>query len=88
MNSNEFNLKDYIIEHNGIIEAKVIPNSSLNTIIFDNDILKIKIQEVPEDGKANKAVVKFLAKQLNIAKGDITIISGEKQHNKKLKITL
>ena len=51
------------------------------------EYLKINIISVPEKGKANQELVNWLAKKLNIAKSDISIISGELDRLKKLLIT-
>lgn len=45
-------------------------------------ILKISVTAPPEKGKANKALIDFLAKTLKIAKSDIEIIKGETDRNK------
>ncbi len=67
------------------IDVRIIPKSSKNEII-GGDIIKIKVTSPPVDGKANKAVVDLLAKQLKVSKKDIQIISGEKSRNKKIRI--
>ena len=60
------------------ITVQVIPNASKNEIIDSNNgELKIKVQTPPEDGKANKAVIKILAKHFNVSKNKIKIVSGE-----------
>ena len=41
---------------------------------------------VPEDGKANKALIALLAKRLKIAKSAISIVSGETARKKILRI--
>ncbi len=38
----------------------------------------------PEKGKANKAIVKVLAKWLNMKSSDIQIVSGEKSKDKEI----
>jgi hypothetical protein len=38
--------------------------------------LEVGVSEPPEKGKANKALVAFLAKQLRLAKSEIEIIRG------------
>lgn len=58
------------------ITAKVIPNASKSEIIsINNNEFKIKVQTPPEDGKANKEVIKLLAKHFNTSKSKIKIIS-------------
>ncbi|MCJ8328770.1 MAG: YggU family protein [Lentisphaeria bacterium] len=51
-----------------------------------NDCLKIKISRPPVDDQANKELIKFLAKILDIKKTQISIRSGEHSRYKKLLI--
>ncbi|WP_200861134.1 DUF167 domain-containing protein [Rhodopirellula baltica] len=39
--------------------------------------LKVSVHMVPEDGKANKAVIASLAKWLRVSKGRVAIVAGE-----------
>ena len=55
-------------------------------IIFDNDVIKVKITEIPENRKANKAIVDLFSKTFKIPKNKITIIKGLKSPNKTIKI--
>jgi len=48
------------------------------------DRIKIRITAPPVDGKANKHLIKFLAKVFKVPKGNITIKSGESARNKHL----
>lgn len=73
------------------LRVKVIPKSSKNEIveIMDDNgekTIKIRIKAVPEKGKANVELIKFLSKELNIPKENISIISGKTDHIKLLKI--
>lgn len=52
------------------------------------EYLKISVNAVPEKGKANKELVKFLAKRLKLPTGDIEIISGATDHLKKLYLNI
>jgi uncharacterized protein len=67
------------------INARIIPKSSRNEII-GGDVVRIKVTSPPVDGKANKAVVTLLSKQLKIPKKDVQIVSGEKSRNKKIRV--
>ena len=69
-----------------IVRFKIIPNSSKNEIIYDNEILKIKITAQPVENKANKALIEFLSKKLKTAKSNIQIIKGELNKEKTLLI--
>lgn len=69
-----------------IVRLKIIPNSSRNEIIFENDSLKIKITAQPIENKANKALIEFLSKTFKISKSNIQIIKGELSKEKTLLI--
>ncbi len=80
-----------------LIKIKVIPKSSQNKIIRENNIFRInpkpeqvrfrvKITDAPEKGKANKKVVKLLAKEFKVAKSQVEIIKGLTSQNKLVKI--
>ncbi|MCD6296843.1 MAG: YggU family protein [Deltaproteobacteria bacterium] len=69
------------------IKVKVLPRSSRNQIIgVEDGIFKIKLIAPPVDGKANKALIEFLAKRLGLAKGSVEIISGERSRQKSVRI--
>ncbi|MGQ4001797.1 DUF167 domain-containing protein [Francisellaceae bacterium CB299] len=60
-----------------LLSIYVQPNSSKNEIVGEyNGMLKIKIKAPADSGKANKELVSFLAKYLNLKKNQITIIKG------------
>jgi uncharacterized protein (TIGR00251 family) len=66
---------------------KVIPSSSRDCIVgWLQDTLKIKVKAPPEKGKANKAVIKLLEKNLNLTKGSAQISSGSTSTRKILLI--
>lgn len=69
-----------------IVRLKIIPNSSKNELIFENNGLKVKITAQPIENKANKALIEFLAKNLKIAKSNINILKGELNKEKTLLI--
>ncbi len=75
-----------------IIHLKVTPNASKNAIsevisgADGQQLLKVKVAAVPDDNKANKALIKFLAKEWGISPSAIEIISGQTARNKKLMI--
>ena len=69
---------DYIV-----IEVKVVPNSSKNSISNEGEFLKIKLTAPPVDNKANKALAEYLAKLLKVPKSSVILKSGETSKNKK-----
>lgn len=48
------------------------------------DYLKISVISVPEKGKANKALIEFLAQKLGVAKSLMIIVSGQTDRFKKI----
>ncbi|MCL6263971.1 DUF167 domain-containing protein [Craterilacuibacter sp. RT1T] len=51
------------------------------------DALKIRLNAPPVDGKANHALIAWLAKQLGCPKRNITLLSGEKSRHKIIEIS-
>lgn len=71
------------IKENGILlRLKISPNSAKNQLIKEGDIIKLKITAQPIEGKANKAVIEFLSKQLKVPKSSIEIIKGDTSKEK------
>jgi len=52
-----------------------------------NDALKLCLTSPPVDGKANKAVIAFLAKRLHLPKSAVTIKTGLQSREKQVIIT-
>ena len=69
-----------------IVRIKIIPNSSKNELIVENEGLKVKVTAQPIENKANKALVEFFSKNLKVAKSNIQIIKGELNKEKTLLI--
>ena len=67
--------------------AIIQPRSSKNKICgLQGESLKIRLTSPPVDGAANKMCINLLAKQLNIASSQISIVSGHKGRNKLIRI--
>ena len=62
--------------------VRVTPKASRNAIKVEDDIIRIYVTTVPEDGKANDAVVKLLAKSMGVAKSRLTLIRGATSRDK------
>ena len=62
---------------------QIQPRSSKDQIVgLHNGRLKIKISAPPVDGKANQALIEFIAKALGVSKSKVEIVKG---HSSKLK---
>lgn len=79
---------------NDNISIRLTPNASSNRIgesrLMPNGEtqLSVYVTSIPEDGKANDAMIKLLAKHLNLAPSRLTIIRGHTSRNKVVKIDL
>ena len=71
-----------------LIRIYVQPRASRNAFIgIHDDAVKFAITAPPVDGKANAAVVKYLASFFRIRKKDLEIISGLQSRRKSLLVT-
>jgi len=69
------------------IDVKVLPRSSKDEIVEKKGgVYKIKLTAPAIEGKANKALLKLLAKKLGLPKREIRIISGERSRMKSIRI--
>ncbi|MBW1981191.1 MAG: YggU family protein [Deltaproteobacteria bacterium] len=60
-----------------ILKVQVQPRASRDEVAGPRDEqLKIRITASPEKGKANRHLVKFLAKQLRLSPSQVEIVSG------------
>ena len=70
-----------------ILSVKVHPNAGKDSIEgIREDHLSIKLCSPPLDGKANKALVKFISKKIKIPQSAIEIIQGDKSRIKVLRL--
>ena len=70
------------------ILVRVQPKARKNELSLSDskETLKIKLLSPPIDGEANKALIKLLAKFFKIKKSSVTITSGKKSRDKRVKI--
>lgn len=75
-----------------IISLHITPKSAKNELLGwisdakGQPVLKVKIAAPPEDGKANKELIRFLAKSWGIKPSSLELASGEASRHKRLKI--
>jgi uncharacterized protein len=49
-------------------------------------VLKVALAAPPVDGRANEALIAYLAGLLGVARSEIAIISGEQSRNKRIRV--
>lgn len=73
------------------LSVRVTPRASANRIKAEEQpdgalLLRVYVTTVPENGKANEAVIALLAKELGLAKSALTITHGVTDRNKIIRI--
>ena len=68
------------------LSVRVTPRASRDEILRDGADLKVRVTAPPEDGKANAAVTKLLAKALGLPKSRLTLVRGETSRDKSFRI--
>jgi len=70
------------------LKIKVSPNAGKTELleIMSDGVIKIAIAATPENNKANLELLKFLAKELEVRKYQIKIVSGASDKLKLIKV--
>lgn len=74
------------------VTLRVTPKASRNAVTGLADTadgrkaLKVAVTAVPEDGKANEAVIKLLSKLWHVPKSSIAVVAGHTDRNKILHV--
>ena len=83
-------LKEQLAELGEItLEVRVHPGASQTRFKqrIDDTTIKLDIAAPPEKGKANKELIRFLSKELNVSKHHVEILAGETSRSKIVKVT-
>lgn len=67
-----------------LIRIKIVPNSSKNDLIIEDEFIKVKVTAQPIENRANKALVEFLSKRFKVPKTSIEIVKGDTSKEKTL----
>ena len=69
------------------LELKVIPNAPRDEIAgWVGDALKVKIHAPALEGRANDALLDFLAARLGVHRHDVTLLRGDKSRRKVVQV--
>ncbi len=70
-----------------MIKVHIQPGAKKNEIVGPyGDAIKIRLKAPPVDGKANDALIEFLAEKLDVPKANITIKSGHTSRTKFIEV--
>ena len=68
------------------IQVKVKPGSKNEEVTQKGDTLMVTIKKPPKEGRANRQVIKLLAKHFKVPQNQVKLISGFKQRDKVVEI--
>jgi uncharacterized protein (TIGR00251 family) len=71
-----------VIKFNEPFEIKVQTRARKNEIKVTDDVVQVKITEIPENGKANTAIIELFSEECKVTKSNIIIIRGETSSKK------
>ncbi|MFL6500483.1 MAG: DUF167 domain-containing protein [Candidatus Udaeobacter sp.] len=70
-----------------ILQVHVVPNARSDVVVGEHGgALKIKLRAPAVEGKANAALLRFLAERLKLPRKGIVLKSGEKSRDKTIQI--
>jgi uncharacterized protein len=70
-----------------LLKFHVQPRTKENIITgIHGDMLKLKIKSPPVDNKANKEITAYLAREFNVSKASVGLISGQTYRDKRFLI--
>ena len=69
------------------IDVRVVPRAGRSEVAGLRDgAVVIRLAAAPVDGAANAELIDVLARALRVPKRDVTIVSGERSRNKRVRI--
>ena len=69
-----------------LIKVHVQPKAGSNRITVVDGRIKVYVTAAPEKGRANKAVVEVLARELEVPRRTISLKSGERSRTKLIEV--
>jgi uncharacterized protein (TIGR00251 family) len=75
-------------KHGAALTVRVTPRASKTTFggVLEDGTVRVRISAPPLEGRANTALIKFLAKVLGVNRSRVEIVAGEKGLDKILSI--
>jgi uncharacterized protein (TIGR00251 family) len=74
-------------EEGCVFQVRVSPRSRRDEVVgLHGDALKIRLTAPPVEGKANRALREFLAKQLGVSPSAVEILTGHTSRQKRVRV--
>ena len=78
-----------LADADGLLEVRVSPGASADVIVLPacDGVLAVRTTAQPQDGKANDAVLRLLAKALHRPVSELDLVRGATSRNKLIRLT-
>jgi uncharacterized protein (TIGR00251 family) len=71
----------------GTLRIHVVPNAKIDKVVGEHGgAIKIKLRASAVEGKANAALISFLAERLNVPARTIVLLRGHKSRDKLVRV--
>jgi uncharacterized protein len=69
------------------IQVRLTPRAARNEVIgWQGDILRVRVNAPPVDGRANEALIELLARRLSTPETSLRLVQGTKARNKVIEV--
>ena len=68
------------------LDVRLTPRSSQNRIEIEGETARAWVTAAPTDGQANEALIRLVAKTLDVAPSRVTIVRGHTSREKTIEI--
>lgn len=69
------------------LELAVIPRASADRVgPYADGVLRVRVTRPPSDGEANRAVLRLVARALDVPNGAVRLVAGERGRRKRVRI--
>jgi len=69
-----------------MVHLRVQPGAKKNEIVVEETRVRVRLQAPPVEGKANAALLKFLASRLGVRRAALVLVRGDKNREKTVAI--
>jgi hypothetical protein len=74
-------------QRSATLSVRVVPRSAREGVAgYEGGVVRIRLNAPPVEGRANGALVRFLARVLGVPRSQVSLLSGETGRNKVVRI--
>jgi uncharacterized protein (TIGR00251 family) len=74
-------------EGGAVLAVHVQPGAGRTEVVGRYGALKLRVAAPPTGNRANDAVVELVAKEFNLSRADVSVISGASSRQKRMRLT-